>query len=105
MLTEPWKWEERRCRGVDGEVWAAGRGGARGGGRSGGAPGSWTPRIVAWCSCEAGEGVSVTGAALVVSNHGSVASSPGGGPGPISALLGAAVEAKGSGKSLESWRS
>ena len=38
MLTKPGKRKENRCRGVDGEVRAAGRGGARGGGRSRGAP-------------------------------------------------------------------
>ena len=38
MLTKPWKRKESHCRGVDGEVRAAGRGGARGGGRSRGAP-------------------------------------------------------------------
>jgi hypothetical protein len=45
-----------------------GRGGAHGGGRCRGAPGSWTARIDVWCSCEAGGGVSGTGAAPAASN-------------------------------------
>ena len=49
VLTEPWKWEESRRRGVDSEVRRRRAVGARGGGRWRAPPGFWTPRAgVVW---------------------------------------------------------
>jgi hypothetical protein len=61
MLTKPWKRKESRCRGVDGEVRAAGRGGARRGGRSKGAPGRLIYQGGLCGSCGGVQGVSVPG--------------------------------------------
>ena len=59
VLTEGSWWLELLRRVDVGEVREAGRGRAHGGGCCRGSPGTWTPRIDVWYSCEAGGGGSV----------------------------------------------